>query len=149
MSEVIEKYLLCEEHIDKCKKPLGLFNSKHIEDEPCLMCEAEKLQLEKDALVARVARLEEIAENYIYELDDALYFLGIAEHGDIQMQVRIDGLKVKRDFSRSVLNETPQQSLAEIEAAAVLAYGQELYANGEDAMTPEEYAETLRQKGDQ
>ncbi|ENX08842.1 DUF551 domain-containing protein [Acinetobacter variabilis] len=36
------KLLLCDEHLEKCESPTGIFNSQYPEEEPCLICLAKE-----------------------------------------------------------------------------------------------------------
>lgn len=36
------KLLLCDEHLQKCESPTGIFNSQYPDEEPCLICLAKE-----------------------------------------------------------------------------------------------------------
>lgn len=36
------KLLLCDEHLQKCESPTGIFNSQYPDEEPCLICLAKQ-----------------------------------------------------------------------------------------------------------
>ncbi|WP_228716204.1 hypothetical protein [Acinetobacter indicus] len=36
------KLLLCDEHLQKCESPTGVFNSQYPDEEPCLICLAKE-----------------------------------------------------------------------------------------------------------
>ncbi|WP_168383427.1 hypothetical protein [Acinetobacter indicus] len=36
------KLLLCDEHLQKCESPIGVFNSQYPDEEPCLICLAKQ-----------------------------------------------------------------------------------------------------------
>lgn len=62
------KLLLCDEHLQKCESPTGVFNSQYPDEEPCLICLAKevKAQAVPDRLLVKSIR--EHVESHISEI---------------------------------------------------------------------------------
>jgi len=76
------KLLLCDEHLQKCESPTGVFNSQYPDEEPCLICLAKeaKAQAVPEGFVVlaiddmeRICRcLDDHAVYITYKASDAL-----------------------------------------------------------------------------
>jgi hypothetical protein len=63
MSELKERYLLCDEHIRQASIPhTGLFHSDSPDDEPCLICELQSAWKQQQQLQAINQQLVEALE---------------------------------------------------------------------------------------
>lgn len=97
---------IVEKAIDACNKGVPSDNSIGIAWAKC----------EIDELKARVGRLEKLSESHIYALENAYNQLAVmplaGNETVISRQCNKDGLTASIKYAKSVLNESPAQSLA-------------------------------------
>ncbi|WP_313582549.1 hypothetical protein [Acinetobacter variabilis] len=103
------KLLLCDEHLEKCESPTGIFNSQYPEEEPCLICLAKEA---KAQAVPDLIELQERIAGHQYYHDEHSHM--IVDMDDVVKEISgFDGWKtqaVPEGFAfKDVINERQRQ----------------------------------------
>lgn len=76
------KLLLCDEHLQKCESPTGIFNSQYPNEEPCLIC------------LAKQAKAQAVPEGFVLIKDDTKTVVAIERM--VEQQVEASGMDSRR-----------------------------------------------------
>lgn len=76
------KLLLCDEHLQKCESPTGVFNSQYPDEEPCLIC------------LAKEAKAKAVPEGFVLIKDDTKTVVAIERM--VEQQVEASGMDSRR-----------------------------------------------------